>query len=153
MTGDQRALMLAVLADRKRLYGHMRVRLAAARLTDAIHPLAVVFSAAPKTEDAATPDVKDFGELMLVEDHCSLAKFRTFVRDLGKRDVPLPCGSIRIVVPVGLFRYNRENPDYGKALMEVVGHSGSLGNDESRLLSETRSYPNSGNRPWPTKTF
>jgi hypothetical protein len=110
------------------------------------HPLKLFFLPV-KDEEGVKSKKLDYGDLLLIEDLTDVEILEEFINSLGE-GTEFKISSHKIK-PKGYFRDIEE--DSNKISQRYGGYS-PLSDFERKLLKETRSFPKSRLRQWPTKT-
>jgi len=111
------------------------------------HPLKLFFLPI-KDEEGVKSKKLDYGDLLLIEDLIDVEILEEFINSLGE-GTEFKISSHKIK-PKGYFRDIEE--DSNKISQQYGGYS-PLSSFERKLLKDTRSFPKSRLRQWPSKTY
>jgi len=116
---------------------------------DYCYPIKLFFLPDKDDKDNKSKEL-NYGDLLLIEDWIDVDILKKFVNALGEETESEILPSYKIKILKGYFRDIEE--DSTKISQQYVGWT-SLSDFERRVLKETRSYPNSILRQWPSKTY
>ena len=146
---DKKEELLYILNGRKNQYSKKILLKGVFFLFNGFYYPIKLFFLPNKNDQSNEPKEFNYGNLLLAEEWIDVERLKEIV-NLLVEETELEVLSCKIKIPKGYFRDIEE--DSTKISQQFGGHS-SLSDFERKLLKDSRSFPKSLLRQWPSKTY
>lgn len=140
---------LTEFTQRKTNYDHVCLKGAFVNFENRYYPIKAFFVANKRNNKKNKPQYLDYGNLLLVNDCLSLESMANIAKNMGE-DTQFELNNYKFTIPKSIFRSLDEAR---QKLQETYGFYSPLNDNERKLIAESRSYPKSAFRAWPSKIF